>query len=89
MAKSKIVWSNRAKKRLYGILELLIERNNSKTYSNKLHRLIFKEVKLLLKHPDLGLKTTEDSIRGLILENYVIYYGIINENIMIQTIWKI
>lgn len=73
MAKREIVWSFRARKRLYEILDFYIERNKSKTYSNKLQKLISKEVKLLLKHPDLGLKTTEDTTRGLIIENYIVY----------------
>ena len=72
MAKRKIVWSNRAKNRLYGILEFYIKRNKSKSYSIKLYKLLNKEVKLLLKYPDLGLKTTEPSVRGLIIDNYII-----------------
>jgi plasmid stabilization system protein ParE len=87
MAKRKIVWSNRAKKRLYGILEFYIERNKSKSYSIKLHKLLNKEVKLLLKYPDLGLKTTEDSIRGLIIDAYIIYYEVTEDKIIIHTIW--
>ena len=63
MAKRKIVWSNRAKIRLFAILDFYIVRNNSKTYSIKLQKLISKEVNLLLKQSDLGLKTSEDTIR--------------------------
>lgn len=87
MAQHKIVWSNRARKRLYNILDFYIERNKSKIYSNKLQKLISKEVKLLLKHPDLGLKTTEDSTRGLIIENFIIYYELAEDKIIIHTIW--
>jgi toxin YoeB len=87
MARRKIVWSNRAKKRLYGILEFYIERNKSKTYSNKLYRLLNKETKLLLKYPEIGLKTTEDTIRGLIVDDYIIYYEITDDKIIIHTIW--
>ena len=87
MAKRKVIWSNRAKIRLYGILDFYIERNKSKTYSIKLLKLISKEVKLLLKHPDLGLKTSEDTTRGLIIENYIIFYEITEEKIIIHTIW--
>jgi len=87
MAKRKIVWSNRAKNRLYGILEFYIERNKSKSYSIKLYKLLNKEVKLLLKYPDLGLKTTEPSVRGLIIENYIIYYEVTDDKIIIHTIW--
>ena len=87
MAKRKIVWSNRAKKRLYGIFEFYIERNKSKTYSTKLYRLIHKEVKILFKFLEIGLKTTEDTTRGLIVDDYIIYYEIIDDKIIIHTIW--
>ncbi len=87
MAKRKIVWSNRAKIRLYAILDFYVVRNKSKVYSNKLQKLISKEVKLLLKQPDLGLKTSEDTTRGLIIENYIVYYEITDEKIIIHTIW--
>jgi toxin YoeB len=87
MAKRKIVWSDRAKKRLYGILEFYIERNKSKSYSIKLYKLLNKEVKLLLKYPDLGLKTSEESVRGLIIDTYIIYYEVTEDKIIIHTIW--
>ena len=87
MAKRKIVWSNRAKKRLYGLLEFYAERNKSKLYSIKLYKLLNKEVKLLLKYPDLGLKTSEESVRGLIIDTYIIYYEVTEDKIIIHTIW--
>ncbi len=87
MAKRKIVWSNRAKKRLYGILEFYIERNKSKSYSIKLYKLLNKEIKLLLKYPALGLKTSEESVRGLIIDTYIIYYEVTEDKITIHTIW--
>ena len=87
MAKCKIIWSNRAKIRLFAILDFYILRNNSKTYSIKLQKLISKEVNLLLKQPDLGLKTSEDTTRGLIIENYIVYYEITDDKIIIHTIW--
>ncbi len=87
MAKRKIVWSDRAKKRLYGILEFYIERNKSKSYSIKLYKLLNKEVKFLLKYPDLGLKTSEESVRGLIIDTYIIYYEVTEDKIIIHTIW--
>ena len=87
MDKRKIVWSNRAKIRLFAILDFYIVRNNSKIYSIKLQKLISKEVNLLLKQSDLGLKTSEDTIRGLIIENYIVYYEITDDRIIIHTIW--
>ncbi|MCX6326330.1 MAG: type II toxin-antitoxin system RelE/ParE family toxin [Bacteroidia bacterium] len=87
MAKRKIVWSNRAKIRLYAILDFYIKRNKSKVYSNKLQKLISKEVNLLLKQPDLGLKTSEETTRGLIIQDYIVYYEITDEKIIIHSIW--
>jgi toxin YoeB len=87
MAKRKIVWSDRAKKRLYEILEFYIARNKSKEYSIKLYKLINKEVKLLVKYPELGLKTSDESIRGLIIQDYNIYYEIAQDRIIIHTVW--
>jgi toxin YoeB len=86
MAKSKIVWSNRAKKRLYGILEFYISRNKSKTFSIKLYKQIKREIKLLVKNPDLGLQTTDDSIRGLIIDDFIICYELTRDRIIIHTI---
>jgi plasmid stabilization system protein ParE len=87
MAKRKIVWSNRAKIRLYAILDFYIKRNKSKVYSIKLQKLISKEVNLLLKQPDLGLKTSEETTRGLIIQDYIVYYEITEDKIIIHTIW--
>jgi plasmid stabilization system protein ParE len=87
VAKRKIIWSTRARSRLYAILEFYIDRNKSKSYSIKLYRLISKEVRLLQKYSDLGLKTTDNSIRGLIIENYIIYYEITEDKIIIHSVW--
>ena len=87
MDKRKIVWSNRAKIRLFAILDFYIVRNKSKVYSIKLQKLFSKEVNLLLKQPDLGLKTSEDTTRGLIIENYIVYCEITDDKIIIHTIW--
>ena len=87
MAKRKIIWSNRAIKRLYGILEFYDQRNKSKIYSNKLYRFLQKEVKILLKFPEIGLKTTEETTRGLIIGDYIIYYEITDDMIILHTIW--
>jgi len=73
--------------RLYNILEFYIARNKSKEYSKKLYKLINKEIKLLIKYPELGLKTSEELVRGLIIQDYIIYYEIGEDKIIIHTIW--
>jgi len=87
MAKRKIVWSKRAIKRLYGILEFYDQRNKSKIYSKKLYQLLHKQVKVLIKFPEIGLKTTEETTRGLIIEDYIIYYQITKDKVIIHTVW--
>ena len=87
MAKGKIIWSQTARIKLYQILDFYIERNQSKTYSSKLLQKINKELKTLLKQPDIGIKTEVESVRGLIIEHYIFYYELQNKNIIIYTIW--
>lgn len=47
MAERKIVWSHRARIKLYAILEFYSERNKSKAYSAKLYAKFNRQVKLL------------------------------------------
>jgi plasmid stabilization system protein ParE len=87
MAKRKIVWSYNAQKKLYEILEFYNERNKSTSYSKKLYSSFQKELKLLLKYPNLGIKTDLDGIRGLIVGAYILYYEDKGDLIIIHSIW--
>ena len=87
MAKRKIIWSYKAKSKLYEILEFYIERNKSKTYSVKLYKRILKDLKLILKMPNAGMKTDIESVRGLIVENLIVFYEHSADEITIHTIW--
>jgi plasmid stabilization system protein ParE len=87
MVKRKIIWSHKSKIKLYRILEFYAERNKSKTYSQKLYRRFSKEIQYLVKQPDLGIKTDLDNIRGLIVEDYMIFYEITIDAIIIHTLW--
>lgn len=72
MAQVKIIWSQRARLKLYSILEFYAERNKSKVYSAKLYARFNNEIKLLAKHPNLGIKTEIQSVRGLIVGEFII-----------------
>lgn len=87
MAQSKIIWSHRARIKLYSILEFYADRNKSKIYSAKLFTRFNKEIKLLAKHPNLGIKTEIESVRGLIVGEFIIYYEHQDNTIIIHTIW--
>ena len=87
MAKRKIVWSRRAQIKLSDILQFYTERNGSKVYSIKLYAQISKSVKLLEKQPDIGHKSDFESVRGLIIKSYIIFYENFPDKILIHTIW--
>ncbi len=69
------------------ILEFYTERNKSKTYSKKLYTKFNKELSLPLKQPEIGIKTELDSVRGLIVEEFILFYEVTDEMIIIHTLW--
>ena len=87
MAQYKIIWSNRAKIKRYEILEFYIKRNKSKTYSIKLNRKFNKEIRLLIKQPNLGIKTILKGVRGLIVDDFILFYEVTKDKIVIHSIW--
>lgn len=86
MAKRKIIWSNTAIKRLYAIFEADIRKNNRKEYSINLFKTISEQIKLLAKHPLTGTATSDESVRVLIIETIIVYYGLSEDRISIFTI---
>jgi len=87
MAKRKIVWSSRAKSDLSNILEFFYIRNRSKTYSKKLNSKLRKAIRLLIKHPLIGIQSDVENIRALVEGDYAIFYQVTEETIRIITIW--
>lgn len=87
MGKRKIIWSHRAQIKLFEILEFYTERNKSKAYSIKLYKKIRKELSLLNKQPELGIKTELTLVRGLIVDEYVLFYEITTDQIIVHTVW--
>ena len=87
MVKRKIVWSSRAKSDLLLILEFFYIRNGSKTYSKKLNFKIRKAIRLLSKHPFLGIQSDVENVRALVEGDYAIFYQVYDDSIRITTIW--
>lgn len=87
MAERVIIWTSTARLELKSILDFFILRNRSKTYSLKLHRKIQTEVKLLLLQPSIGKKTTMINVRGFLIENYLLYYELKDDKIIILSVW--
>lgn len=87
MVERRIVWSTSAKLLLKTIFEYFNFRNKSKLYSLKLNALIQSEIKILLQQPNIGKKTDLINVRGLLIENYYIFYEINETHIIILSVW--
>ena len=87
MAKRKIVWSQPAKIKLFEILDFYAERNKSTKYSTKLYRKFNKELSRLIKQPEIGIKTEFEPVRGLMVDDFILFDEIIAEMIIVHTVW--
>ena len=65
MVKRKIIWSNKAKIKLFEILEYYTERNKSTAYSKKLYDKFSKGLVLLREQPEIGIKTDFEEVREI------------------------
>ncbi|MBI5214465.1 MAG: type II toxin-antitoxin system RelE/ParE family toxin [Ignavibacteriae bacterium] len=87
MAK-QVIWSFRAQQERIRILEYWNVRNSSKTYSNKLDKLIREAIKLITLYPHIGRKTTTDeNVKVKVVREYLILYENTNQQINILSIW--
>ncbi len=87
MAKLNVIWSNRAKIKRFEILSFYNSRNKSNKFSKNLNHKINREIKLLSKYPNIGIKTDIENVRGLIIDNIVLYYEITQNTIMVLFLW--
>lgn len=87
MADRRIVWTSSAKLQLKDILEYFNFRNKSKIYSLKLYKLIQTELKILPQQPTIGKKTDSINVRGLLIENYYVFYEVNKTHIIILSVW--
>lgn len=87
MAKRSIVWTNVSEIQLKEILTFFTQRNKSGQYSRKLYKKFSAELKKAAKNPELGIKTKLIRIRGLIVEDYILFYEIFEDRILILKVW--
>lgn len=87
MAQRKIIWSSDANHDFLSILEYFHKRNGNKTYSKKLYLKIRKTVRLLKKHPFLGIQTDDENIRCIFEGDYAIFYKLDQEIVHIVSFW--
>jgi len=85
---AKVVWSVRAQRERFEILEYWVNRNKSKTYSRKLYQLFRIGMKKVAEMPVSGIPTENPDVRIKIVKDYLIYYHInASKTIEVLTIW--
>lgn len=87
MGKRKIIWSQRAKIKLFNILDFYKNKNKSTFYSQKLYREFNQQLSLIDSQPEMGINTDFEGIRGLIIEHFILYNEVSKEYIIVHTLW--
>src|SRR5436190_6470053 len=88
MASRRIIWTATAKSQLIEILDFFNFRNKSKSYSRKLNKKIQSELNLLILQPNIGKKTNKINVRGLLIEDYFLFYEVKEKHIVILSFWN-
>jgi len=87
MAKRKVVWTKKANEERKQILAYWIERNQSKTFSIKLNKLIKETLQITALYPDTGRKTTIKNVRVKIIRDYLLFYEATKTTLVVFAIW--
>lgn len=87
MVKREVIWTKISEIQLQEILEFFTKKNKSGQYSKKLYKKFKRELKTAAKDPDIGIKTKLCQIRGLIIDDYILFYEIFEDRIIILKVW--
>ena len=84
-----VVWSQNAKNDLKRIKKFYDTRNQSSTFSKKLLKTFRDSAKLIENFPLLSIPTEYDGVRGFVILEYIIFYEILSELILILIVWDL
>jgi mRNA-degrading endonuclease RelE of RelBE toxin-antitoxin system len=87
MAKRKVIWSRLAKKKLYGLIESIIAKDNNKVYAAFLWEMILIQLKYHSRNPGSGVKTSADKIYAFRLDDYVVLYEIKEQQLLVHSLY--
>lgn len=87
MVKRLVVWTRISKIQLHQILEFFKNRNKSSFYSQKLYKNFVRELNKAARQPEIGVKTKLPQIRGLIIGDYILFYEILPDSILVLKVW--
>ncbi len=86
MAK-KLIWSKQTLQDRKDILDYWINRNKSKIYSIRLNNLFIDAIKIIAEHPNIGIATDFENVKGKLVKDYYTFYQENQDLIHILTIW--
>ena len=87
MAKKIIVWTETAAKQRRDILAYWTKRNHSIAYAKKLIRLINKQTKIILNHPESFKESIHPNTRESALGHFSLFYRMEHDRLIILSIW--
>lgn len=83
----EIIWSEKAAFERKEILNYWIARNKSNSYNKKLNNLFQNNIRLIVEFPDLGTETDVPNVRVRVVNVYLIFYEVVEDEIWILSIW--
>jgi toxin YoeB len=83
----KVVWTKESLENKLEILTYWLRRNKSNTYSRKLDAIFKGSMKEIAKFPSLGKPTKRDSIKYIIIGDYLMFYKHDHETLNVLHIW--
>ncbi|WP_116788827.1 type II toxin-antitoxin system RelE/ParE family toxin [Flavobacterium psychrotrophum] len=86
MAK-RLIWTTEALNNRKEIFEYWTNRNQSKSYSSRLNKIFNEHIELVLKYPEIGMRTNNKDIFTKTVRDYQIIYLSLQNSIMILSIW--
>ena len=83
----KINWSEKAQQDRREIFTYWNARNKSTEYSKKLNILFKRRLNYLKEFPTMGRESGYEDIRYLVVRDYLIFYKIYTDSIIILRVW--
>ena len=83
----RLIWSVEARNSRKNIFEYWNNRNKSKVFSNKLNLLFNTNIQIVLKLPEFGHPTKNESDKFIIVSHFEIIYKITEKEIVVLDIW--
>ncbi len=87
MAKREVVWTDSSQIQLHKILTYFTDRNRSNHYSKKLYKAFKNQLAKAAINPEIGIKTKVQNIRGLIIRDYILFYELSENKLMVLKVW--